>query len=1039
MFVGSRACVAKGERQYLERTVTAALRISARETLHVTHISNFARKVLRGGTALQAVALMGAGVGAIGLVAPATAQDFQNVTAAGRVQSTDGKPVANATIEIRSDSQGFTRTATTSGSGAFRIPQVPAGSYTVTITAAGFDTYTEAGVALTQNNASNQFTLAAAGAAATAVGDDDIVVTAGRVRVSDFEQTTTGTTINVADLATRVPVARDITSVIRLSPGTSQGDAAFGNLASVAGSSVGENSFYLNGLNITNFRNFLGANEVPFEFYENVEIKNGGFPAEFGRATGGFVNATTKSGSNEFHAGAVITYNPRQLRDTSPNTNYSDNDGAYATDLRSDFYLSGPLIKDHLFFYGLYESRYLNSGATLNPTDIGLADKATFRVNKSTSPFFAGKVDAVITDGQRLEFTYFRTTGSRTYDFFNYNADTNQLGGYKSTNVYQYGGDNYVGRYTGTFTDWLTVSGAYGRSNDRQNTISNTPDLPAVRDFRTVSSGQLVDGSNPTTSQTANEDQREFYRGDADLYFKLLGSHHIRFGYEREKLKTTGGTTYTGGSSYAIYNDATLGSYLRRRTYENSGSFSSQNDAFYAEDSWSLFDNRLTLQLGIRNDRFENKNAAGTTFYKSGDQWGPRLGFTFDPTGSGRSKIYGSFSRYYLPVAANTNIRLAGAEYDVTDYFLYGGIGADGVPILGAPINNYNACLRTPNNNCEISADGTVAATDTTVATNLKPQSADEYILGGEQRLGDHWRFGAYFTYKKLNEVLEDAAIDQAAIAYCNANGLGCADLYSGFSQYVLINPGQSADVTLLDGTKTTLTAAQLGYPKAERTYKAMTFTFDREFDGKWSIAGSYTLSAGVGNYEGGVKSDIGQADAGLTQDFDQPGFTYGAYGYLPNHRRHNFKAYGSYKISDLLTLGANVEVSSPRKFGCLGVIPDDIDPYASQYGVAGNYCRFADGEVSDSNPIVQVRRGTAFESDWFSSIDLTAQVNLPTKAFDGSIRFDVFNVLNSKAILQRNEEGGIADIGSSYSADYKLPVNYQTPRYARVQLQLRF
>jgi hypothetical protein len=320
----------------------------------------FTRKALRTSTALHALLLLGAGFAATAVPAPAAAQDFQNVTASGRVQSTEGKPIANATVVLRSEAQGFSRTTTTSSSGAFRMAQVPAGTYTVTITAEGYDAYEEKGVALNQSSSSNQFTLAAAGSAAAgdaSADSGDIVVTAGRVRVADFEQTTTGTTINVADLATRVPVARDITSVIRLSPGTSQGDAAFGNLASVAGSSVGENAFYLNGLNITNFRNFLGGNEVPFEFYENVEIKNGGFPAEFGRATGGFVNATTKSGSNEFHAGAVITYNPRQLRDTSPNTKYSDNDGAYSTDLRSDFYLSGPLIKDHLFFYGLYESR----------------------------------------------------------------------------------------------------------------------------------------------------------------------------------------------------------------------------------------------------------------------------------------------------------------------------------------------------------------------------------------------------------------------------------------------------------------------------------------------------------------------------------------------------------------------------------------------------------------------------------------------------------------------------------------------------------
>ncbi|WP_198353759.1 TonB-dependent receptor [Sphingomonas sp. MA1305] len=996
---------------------------------------NFARRALRAGTAFQALALMGAGVGLVALAAPASAQDYTNVTASGRVQSTEGRPIANATVELRSDRQGFSRTVTTDANGGFQVPQIPAGTYTFTITADGYDTYTEAAIPLTQSGAANQFTLASAGSAANS---GDIVVTAGRQRVADFNQTTTGAVINVSDLANRVPVARDINSIIQLSPGTAQGDSAFGNLASVSGSSVGENQFFVNGLNITNFRNFLGANAVPFEFYDTVDVKNGGYPAEFGRATGGFVNATTKSGSNTFHAGALFIWAPRDLRDTSPNTQTADNDSAYSEDTRADFYLSGPIIKDHLFFYGLYENRYVKSGSG------GLISK-TFTDTKTTSPFFAGKVDAIITDGQRLEFTYFRTTGESTNVYSTYDPTTNRIGAYQSNNISQYGGDNYVGRYTGTFAKWLTVSAAYGRSNDRQNTISSTPNLATAIDYRSGTpgvnnaAGVLVPGSNAVTTQTRNEDKREFYRGDVDIYAKFLGSHHFRFGYDRENLTTIGTTNYTGGAYYRIYSSATLGDYVIRRQFENGGSFTSENTAYYAEDQWSLFGNRLSLNLGIRNDRFENKNPVGTTFYKSGNQWGPRLGFTFDPIGNGRSKIYGSFGRYFLPIAANTNIRLAGAQYDVSDYFLLSGIGANGQPILGAPINTRSLCIRNTNRNCSITGNGVVPSTDTTVGTNLKPQSVDEYILGGEFRLGQYWKFGTFFTYRNLNRALEDSAIDQAAIKYCNANNLGCASLYSGFSQYVLNNPGESLDVTLLDGTKATLTPALLGYPKATRTYKAMTFTVDREFDGKWSISGSYTLASNVGNYEGGVKSDIGQADTGLTQDFDQPGFTYGAYGYLPNHHRHNIKLYGSYAISDFFSVGANLQVVSPRKFGCIGVVPTSIDPYAAAYGVAGNYCRYANGSVSNANPIVLVQRGSAFQSDWQTSLDLTAQLVLPTDAINGSLRFEVFNVLNSKAVLKRNEFGGVDDSTLSAANNYKLPTQYQAPRYGRVTLALRF
>ena len=59
---------------------------------------------------------------------------------------------------------------------------------------------------------------------------------------------------------------------------------------------MAENQIYINGLNVTNFRNGLGFSNVPYEFYEQFQVKTGGYSAEFGRSTGGVINAVTKSG-----------------------------------------------------------------------------------------------------------------------------------------------------------------------------------------------------------------------------------------------------------------------------------------------------------------------------------------------------------------------------------------------------------------------------------------------------------------------------------------------------------------------------------------------------------------------------------------------------------------------------------------------------------------------------------------------------------------------------------------------------------------------
>ncbi|MDA4835021.1 hypothetical protein NY536_26675, partial [Enterobacter hormaechei] len=155
---------------------------------------------------------------------------------------------------------------------------------------------------------------------------------------------------------------------------------------------------------------------------------------------------------------------------------------------------------------------------------------------------------------------------------------------------------------------------------------------------------------------------------------------------------------------------------------------------------------------------------------KSGNQWGPRFGFTFDPIGDQRDKVYGSFGRLFIPVASNTNIRLTGGETYFVRTNLFGGIGNGNVPILGAPVL-YAGAAACPDDkvaNCSVTGNGEPKEAATTVSSTLKPQSADEYILGYEKRLGSRWRVGAFFTYTKLNEVLEDAAIDAAIVSYCN-------------------------------------------------------------------------------------------------------------------------------------------------------------------------------------------------------------------------------------------------------------------------------
>ena len=170
------------------------------------------------------------------------------------------------------------------------------------------------------------------------------------------------------------------------------------------------------------------------------------------------------------------------------------------------------------------------------------------------------------------------------------------------------------------------------------------------------------------------------------------------------------------------------------------------------------------------------------------------------------------------------------------------------------------------------------------------------------------------------------------------------------------------------------------------------------------------------------MKSDIGQDDTGTTQDFDYPELTEGSYGYLPNDRRHSFKLFGSYDITDTVTVGGNLIVQSGRPINCFG-----YHPINSGYGNSYFYCQ---GQM--------VPRGTAGRLPWSKKLDLNVAW---TPAFaDKHLTFkvDVFNVLNSQDAVNVNEFG--EDAAGNWQPNVWKSVNgYQAPRSVRFMVQYDF
>ncbi len=973
----------------------------------------------------------------------AFAQDYTSGAISGTVYSNTGQNLSGKTLTLESSDRGFTRTAVTDAAGQYRFPRLPIGNYTVALDGGATETIRIAVGSTTRKD--------------FVVGGniDEVIATGTVVKVHDFEAATTGLTIDVEETFKVTPLARNITALTLLTPGAASGDSAFGNLVSLGGSSVAENVYYVNGMNTTDFRNFLGSAAVPFEFYEQVQTKTGGLPAEFGRTTGGVSNAVTKSGSNDWHFGASVYHSDDRLRSEARNTRFLDTSrgliSANASEIREDtemnLWASGPIVEDRVFAYGLYSPRSRES--TSNNAFGGRSTTFT-----SDNPFYGGKLDVVLTDEHLLEFTGWKnfneSKSSRVNATFDSNGEITGTSfgssGAPIEGISESGGELWMGKYTGQLTDWLTVSAMYGEQTNAQTTSSAADIYPAIYDAR---SGSFVNvGQNASFSVVKGNDKRELFRTDADIYVDdLLGQHHFRIGYDRENLTAVSERVNSGGVYYAYRSASTCDAQratptgdtcVRIRDYKSGGEFEVATTAYYLQDSWEIRDD-LTLNLGIRNETFENFNATGDAFIAVDNQWAPRLSFAYQPSMDSSGTLFGSYSKYFLPVAANTNIRSAGAETFIHTWHDFGSIAADWTP------NGVGASFST-----QVFGDGTAPAPDSLVDANIKPQNMDEFVIGYSTDLDDkfdgelgNWSVGAAFTHNTLNRVIEDISIDAGVLNYCADNNIaGCAAIFGPrtLHQYVLTNPGHDVSVVVDDlpggPQRITLTADQLGYPGADRTYDGLELKFDRvNADDGLNLHASWTISESKGNYEGAVKSDNGQDDTGLTTDYDFPELMVDAYGFLPNHRLHKMKVYGNYEVTENFSVGANLQIASPRKYGCLGQNEATNDLYGDAWT-----CPDRNG----SGALVATPRGSKLESDWSNTVDLNLSYTIPTITTGSmSIRADIFNLFDNQYVSDLKETdstpfGGTLR-GSPFDVEYGRATGYKSPRYVRLGVDWRY
>ncbi|HEX8397048.1 MAG TPA: TonB-dependent receptor [Pyrinomonadaceae bacterium] len=516
----------------------------------------------------------------------------------GTVKDPTGAVVPNATVLVsasdRTDSTnassttGFRRTTQTNNDGFFRVLQVPPGLYTVRVEpTAGF------GAATVQNVQVVLETTTPVNVSLTPVGGGENIVD---IQASDQPVDPTDTKVATSITSQRIellPKGVDFTSVLKTVPGT-RAEGLSGGF-SVDGASGSENVFIIDGQEVTNFRTgtLNGNNAIPTQFVQEVQVKSSGFEAEFGGATGGVINVVTKGGGNDFRGEFGIQFNTPKLNGDSRPTLLRFTSGSAATFKQPTEYLnypksggtnvfptanlSGPIIKDRLWFFGSYTPQYFVTENNTQFFSNAPAATRTFlgseRYNyKRTYEYAFTRLDASPMNNLRLTGTYtWNPIVDRgalpysTFDFGNY-ATTGQFAGlgagpygrFTNTSIGNNGvltgtqltnrqggrqnSTNVTGQAVWTPTNSLVISGRFSRGflNEKLGSYFN-PDTP-----RTVCQvgGSVASGAcpqsqvDPVNTQVLRDVSiRTNYEGDATYIASgFLGRHEFKGGYQRFKV-----------------------------------------------------------------------------------------------------------------------------------------------------------------------------------------------------------------------------------------------------------------------------------------------------------------------------------------------------------------------------------------------------------------------------------------------------------------------------------------------------------------------
>jgi hypothetical protein len=601
------------------------------------------------------------------------------------------------------------------------------------------------------------------------------------------------------------------------------------------------------------------------------------------------------------------------------------------------------------------------------------------------------------------------------------NQFTSQQGGRQTSNLF-----TIDGVYTPTSNFVITARYTRGFLNEKLGnyfipggiTIGGCANAPA-------SFGCEQTASNSKTDKDIS--LRQTYDFSASYFFNAGGRHEVKGGYQYFKIfndvlsgnPTIGSITFRFGTPIstsapgvtATPGNIGSGQFTRTGTI---GTGKNRSQGIYIQDKYQPF-TRLTLNLGVR---IEKEDLPSFNQYPSninfgwGDKVAPRLGFAYDLTGKGKTKVFASYGRFFDRVKFALPRGLFGGDIQLDDFFeifpnqtqsnfnittIVGGFTGESIcPTTGfiAP-GALSRCQK--NGRVTANSPNATFTSGGAVDPNVEPFRQTEFTVGFEYEFAKNYVLRTRYTYKNVDQAVED---------------IGTVD--TGNEQYIIGNPGQGLALQRFQA---------LGYAKAatpQRRYDGWEIVLERRLSNNWYFNANYTLSRLYGNYTGLASSDEphlldGRTAPGVSRAFDLPfiGFTAEGEpdnGRLPTDRPHVFNIYGAYIFDWMGSKTNSTELSAFQ------TVTSGTPMTTSIYG------------ASTRTPQILFGRGDLGRSPMFSQTDFNVTHRYRfgrddrfTAAFD----LNILNLFDQKTLLAIYPTMNPSSARVNYAALGMTPVQY--------------